>query len=145
MFLSCKNQRVHCDAWLFFTFAVMKRPLLLFWICCCLVSGEVLAQTSANPFELVFRLPKAGTVAMVNEHGEHRSNNPFDIVPHRAPNISTALVENRTEPFRPFSLFPKGGGFSQSVLLWILMAMFGFLSFTIAANRSGVGKAWRSF
>lgn len=97
------------------------------------------AQNAGNPFELVFRLPKTAA------NPETGQQNPFDMAPHRAPGISLALAVNETERFNPFAILPRGGGFSNSALLTCLMLMLGFLTVSVATNRSAVGKAWRGF
>lgn len=100
------------------------------------------AQDASNPFELRYRLPKEALLA-----GEANldSINPFEVGPHRPPGVSKALVENETAPFNPFSILPRGGGLHEVFLFSVLLLIFGFLVFSIAANRNVVGKAWRSF
>jgi len=98
-------------------------------------------QGPINPFDMRFRLPKI-TQAGVTANGVA---NPFNIVAHRIPGAANALVVNETAPFKPFSIFPKGGGMRQSTLFWVLMFLFGMVTFSIAANRKVVGKAWRGF
>jgi len=118
----------------------MMRYLLLIG-CWFVLSWSAVAQGSLNPFEMRFRLPKvtqAGVpIAVVS--------NPFDVLPHRIPGVTNALVANETAPFKPFSIFPRGGGMRQSTLFWLLILLFGMLTFSIAANRKAVGKAWRGF
>lgn len=109
--------------------------LIIALFCCIPLTGQ--AQNAENPFELRYRLPKANNKdAMVN---------PFDVVPHRAPGVSTALASNETERFNPFAILPRGGGLPGRVLFTMLMAILGLLTFSVAANRSAVGKAWQSF
>ena len=96
---------------------------------------------SANPFELRFRLStEAASIASAG------SINPFDVVvPHRVPGAAKSLSENATEPFRPFSVLPRGSGLPTTVLFWMLVGMIGFLAFSVAANRAVVNRAWRGF
>lgn len=115
--------------------------LLLIFLCCCACAALLRAQTAANPFELSTRLSKSDS----NGVAIPLIVNPFDVMKHRVPGASKALVENETTPFRPFSILPRGSGLQQSTLFWVLMLMFGFLTFSVAANRKVVGKAWRGF
>jgi hypothetical protein len=103
---------------------------------------SVSAQTNANPFELVHRLPRESRNADGSAAGP---TNPFDVVPHRTPGVTKTLGENETTPFRPFAILPTGGGLANGTLLGVLIAVFAFLTFSIAANRSAVEKAWRGF
>lgn len=97
-------------------------------------------QDAGNPFELVSRLPKTAAVA-----GVEGFSNPFDMVPHRAPGMVASLVQNETERFNPFAVLPRGGGLPNSVLFTMLLLVLGLLTFSVAANRTAVGKAWRGF
>ena len=100
------------------------------------------AQEAGNPFDLVYRLPQElRSVADSNVPAV----NPFDVIAHRTPGASQTLSENKTEAFRPFSIMPRGGGLSNQLLFGLLVAMFAVLTLSVAANRSAVGKAWRSF
>lgn len=113
---------------------------MLFFVAQTRLGGQSLA--SANPFELVHRLPKtSGDTAKVG------FSNPFDVVPHRAPGASKNAIQSATPAksfFQSVSL-PRGQSTSKTFLFWSLVAAFGFLTFSIAANRSVVGKAWRAF
>jgi len=114
-----------------------------FLIFCLLCAAPALApawgQSAVNPFELRFRLNTASVT------GDTGPLNPFDVVPHRVPGATKSLSENKTEGFRPFSVLPRGGGLPSSALFWVLVSMVGFLSFSVAANRAVVSRAWRGF
>ncbi len=99
------------------------------------------SQDAGNPFELIYRLPKTTVGDAINP----LSSNPFNVVPHRAPGKSEAAAGNATETFNPFAVLPKGGGLPNGVLFTVLILMVGLLTFSVAANRSAVGKAWRGF
>lgn len=99
-------------------------------------------QNSTNPFELLHRLPKEVLAA---EGIVLAPANPFDVVPHRAPVATTALAENETTAFNPFAILPQGGGLSGGVMAAFLLTAFAFLTFSVASNRSAVGKAWGGF
>ncbi|MDO8365825.1 MAG: DUF4271 domain-containing protein [Saprospiraceae bacterium] len=99
-------------------------------------------QNAANPFELLHRLSKEVLAA---EGISLPPANPFDVVAHREPDASESLAENKTEAFNPFSVLPRGGGLSGSVLAALLLAVFAFLTFSVASNRAAVGKAWGGF
>lgn len=111
----------------------------LAFFCFC-VSAQ--GQNASNPFELLHRLPKEVLAA---EGIVLLPANPFDIVPHRAPAETASLAENKTEVFRPFAVMPRGGGLSGVAMAVFLLAAFAFLSFSVATNRSAVGKAWAGF
>jgi hypothetical protein len=99
-------------------------------------------QVADNPFEMKHRLLKVAGKAS----GAAVLANPFDVKPHRAPGASVALAENETKPFRPSAWLPDGGDtMSNFSLFAALVVMFVFLTFSIAANRKVVGKAWRGF
>jgi len=119
----------------------MFRKMLLGLSCfaCCVV---LQGQDPANPFELLHRLPKS---VLPFGGGVPPDLNPFDVVPHRVPSQSSAMAENQTEAFNPFAVLPKGGGLSGNILVGLLLAAFAFLTFSIAANRSSVSKAWGGF
>ncbi len=73
------------------------------------------------------------------------TNNPFDLVSHRAPVARVSISNNATEIFRPFAVLPRGGGLSSTALFTILALVLGFLTFSVAVKRSAVEKAWRGF
>ena len=110
-------------------------PLLVLW------PALAPAQDASNPFELRSRLSKEALGADTGAD----TVNPFQVGSHRPPGVAKALVENATESFNPFSVLPRGGGMSEGFLFSVLLVIFGVLVFSIAANRSIVGKAWRSF
>lgn len=99
-------------------------------------------QAAANPFEILPRLPKEVLTA---DGLVRAATNPFDVAPHRAPTAAVALATNETEPFRPFAVLPRGGGLPKGVLFGVLLTVLGILTFSVAANRGAVGKAWRGF
>jgi hypothetical protein len=129
----------------------MNRYLPL--ICCFLLFAPALqAQNAANPFELIHRLPKVAVTATGTTATATTATaaiaatvNPFDVIPHRAPGIARGMVENATQPFKPFSIMPRGGGMSPGFLFWTMVAMFALLTLSVAANRNAVGKVWRGF
>lgn len=106
-------------------------------------SSTIVAQ-SANPFELIHRLPRV-TVAPDGQTVVAAPRNPFDIVVHRAPGQTEALGVNKTTRFRPFAVLPTGGGLSGGTLFGVLAVIFTILTLSIAANRGAVEKAWRGF
>jgi hypothetical protein len=97
-------------------------------------------QDAGNPFELAFRLPKTAAVA-----GSEGFSNPFDVVPHRAPGMIASLARNETEQFNPFAVLPRGGGLPNGILFTLLVVVLALLTFSVASNRTAVGKAWRGF
>jgi hypothetical protein len=115
---------------------------MLFWLLFTGFCVPALGQNAANPFELIHRLSKEVLAA---EGISLTPANPFDVVPHRAPVASVALAENNTAPFNPFAVLPRGGGLSGGVMAVLLLAAFAFLTFSVASNRSAVGKAWGGF
>jgi hypothetical protein len=120
------------------------RIFLSFWVLQGIVLGYVSAQDASNPFELVMRLPEEARLTLADT-SENALANPFDVVVHKVPGAAKALAENETAPFTPFSVVPRGGGMPQSVLIWVLLLVSGFLAFSVAANRSAANKAWMSF
>lgn len=112
-------------------------PVLPLLFCCVVSQG----QNAANPFELLHRLPKE----LLPLGGPAHDINPFDVVPHRVPSQTSVLAETSASAFNPFAVLPKGGGLSGTILVWLLLAAFAFLTFTIASNRSSVSKAWGGF
>lgn len=99
-------------------------------------------QNAANPFELLHRLSKEVLAA---EGISLPPANPFDVVPHHAPIAAETLAENQTATFKPFAVLPRGGGLSGSIMALLMFAAFAFLTFSVASNRSAVGKAWAGF
>ena len=99
------------------------------------------SQDAGNPFELIQRLPKTSLITA----GAALLSNPFDVMEHRAPSASELVTENETEIFNPFSVLPTGGELPNSVLFTVLICIFGMLTFSVAANRNAVGKAWAGF
>lgn len=119
----------------------MYKQLLLCWVWIGFCAGAQ-GQNATNPFELLHRLPKEVLAA---EGIVLAPANPFDVVAHRAPVAAGSMAENKTEEFRPFAVLPRGGGLSGGVLATLLLAAFSFLTFSVANNRSAVGKAWGAF
>ena len=112
-------------------------------LCICLL-GVVYGAGSqsvaaVNPFELSHRLPSGSTAASAV------SVNPFDVSEHIAPGASAAMLKADNAPERPSFSLPEGNTMPKSFIFWALAFTFGFLVFSVAANRSAVGKAWRSF
>ena len=99
------------------------------------------SQDAGNPFELTHRLPKSGLADV----GAELPANPFDVVSHRAPGASELVARNATEAFNPFAVLPRGGGLPNGVLFSVLLSIVGLLTFSVAANRNAIGKAWRGF
>jgi len=121
----------------------MNRMLLFgfaFWG----VFVPVLAQNASNPFELLHRLPKE-VATTVGEGVSAGLSNPFDVVPHQPPAQVLVLERASSEVIRPFAVLPQGGGLSGGLLAALLLAAFTFLTFSVANNRSAVGKAWAGF
>jgi len=116
--------------------------LMLFWLYffgfCTIVQG----QNATNPFELLHRLSEEVLAA---EGISLPPANPFDVVSHRTPIATEILTENKTKVFNPFSVLPRGGGLSGGVMAALLLAAFAFLTFSVASNRTAVGKAWGGF
>ncbi len=105
---------------------------------CAIVQG----QNATNPFELLHRLSKEVLAA---EGISLPPANPFDVVSHSTPIATEVLAENNTKAFNPFSVLPRGGGLSGGVMAALLLAAFAFLTFSVASNRTAVGKAWGGF
>lgn len=118
--------------------------ILLFGFAFWGVLSPALAQNASNPFELLHRLPKE-VATTVGEGVSARLSNPFDVVPHQAPARLLARTDERDMAARPFAVLPKGGGLSGGMLAALLLAAFTFLTFSVANNRSSVGKAWAGF
>jgi hypothetical protein len=117
--------------------------LAFFLLLCFAFGAPAGAQNAANPFEITSRLAKI--TAAPGALATSLPANPFDMAPHRIPGVTRAFAANDTKPFHPFSILPAGGGLSAGLLFSILIGMFSFLTFTVAANRSTVGKIWRGF
>lgn len=100
------------------------------------------SQNATNPFELLHRLPKEVLSA---EGITLLPANPFDVIAHRAPVATVGLAENETKAFNPFAVLPRGGGLTGGVMAALLLAAFAFLTFSVASNRTAVGKAWAGF
>ncbi|MBX2891082.1 MAG: DUF4271 domain-containing protein [Saprospiraceae bacterium] len=117
-------------------------PMIRFALClaCCLaLVGWSKGQDSANPFELKQRLALLAPSSPLD-------TNPFNVKPHRVPGAALALAENTTKPFRPSSFLPRRGDtLSEQALFWILVGIFTYLTFSVAANRKVVGRAWKGF
>jgi hypothetical protein len=117
----------------------MKR-LFLFLLACAAASGSVFGQSDAlNPFELLHRLPKEMLSAVTSDSAA--LVNPFDVVPHREPGVSSTIGES----FRPIRELPKGNSLGAAVLFFVFALVLGFFTLTVAANRAALFKAWQSF
>lgn len=101
-------------------------------------AGE--SQGSGNPFDLSHRLVRSVLPAPGNE-----ATNPFELVPHRVPGAGVAMARNETVRINPFAVLPRGGGMSGSMLFSALLVVLAFLTFSVASNRTAVGKSWRAF
>jgi hypothetical protein len=132
------------------------RILVVIWVALCALptsfyaqtatntSGEITLAAAPNPFEIQARLPK--TIREASSGGKVAGPvNPFDVVAHRAPGVTLDLSAEQAPRFQPFSIFPKGGGMQNATLVGILLALIGFLTFSVSVNRGSVGKAWRGF
>jgi hypothetical protein len=115
---------------------------MLFWVVLTGFCASAQGQNATNPFELLHRLPKEVLTA---EGITLLPANPFDVVAHQAPVAAAGLAENKTEAFKPFAVLPRGGGLSGGILAALLLAAFAFLTFSVASNRTAVGKAWAGF
>ena len=126
---------------------MIRLSFLRIFLLMCAVAVFVPAQgqSAANPFELRFRLGAEAAAGGLAPDGSAVRASPFDVVPHRAPGAAKSLAENKTEAFRPFSVLPRGGGLPPATLFWTLVAMVGFLAFSVAYNRAVVNRAWRGF
>lgn len=122
---------------------------LIFGCLFVLLAGTAAAQTTAslNPFDLRYRLPKVVIPAdsVVVENIPEAVTNPFDVVVHRPPGVSKTMLEDVAEPFEPATLLPRGDTMPKQGIFWVLTALLGVLSVSIAANRTAVGRAWRGF
>ncbi|MFN0215090.1 MAG: DUF4271 domain-containing protein [Saprospiraceae bacterium] len=116
--------------------------LILLWLAFLGLCATAQGQNSANPFELLHRLPKE---LIGSESKILLPANPFDVVPHRVPVAAESLAENKTEAYRPFAVLPRGGGLSGGMMAFLMLLAFSFLTFSVATNRSAVGKAWGGF
>jgi branched-subunit amino acid ABC-type transport system permease component len=55
------------------------------------------------------------------------------------------MARNETVRINPFAVMPRGGGMSGSTLFTVLLVVLAFLTFSVATNRTAVGKSWRAF
>ncbi len=101
----------------------------------------VSSQNAGNPFELIHRLPKTPGAAM----GGDFFSNPFNVVAHPVPGATESVAKNATEAFNAFAVLPRGGGLPNSVLFSVLLIIFCLLTFSVASNRTSVGRAWGGF
>lgn len=126
-------------------FRLSFRGLLL----CLLLGAPGVRAAAANPFDLLHRLPKEAKVDSVGgfalENVPEAPVNPFDMTAHRPPGAAHALLDAVAEPFEPASWLPRGDFLPKQFVFWALVALFGFLAFSIAANRAAVGRVWRGF
>ncbi|MBK6930607.1 MAG: DUF4271 domain-containing protein [Saprospirales bacterium] len=104
-------------------------------------------QPALNPFDISGRLPQ-NLQALARRPADApaaAAANPFNVVPHRAPGAARGISESIERTFRPLEVLPTGNGLSNIVLFWLLVTLVAFLSFSIAAKRSIIIKAWRGF
>lgn len=97
---------------------------------------------STNPFEITSRLPQLESTQ------EQTPINPFDIVPHQAPGISEAFIDElKVNNLNSKSLFafPEGNRLSKTTLFGTLILMLLYFTFAAATNRSAMSKSWKSF
>jgi Domain of unknown function (DUF4271) len=111
-----------------------------------LAHGFGYAQSAANPFELLHRLPQAARVTgEVSKNEPVVSRNPFDLVPHKIPSATQTISTNETRPFEPSTFLPRGNTLPQEGLFGFLTFLLLFFVFSVSSNRAALGKAWRSF
>ncbi len=109
-------------------------------------SGNGYAQSAANPFELLHRLPQAARMTAGAENNEVVVvRNPFDLIPHKIPGATKAVSANQTKPFEPSTFLPRGNSMPQAGLFGFLTFLVLFFVFSVSSNRAALGKAWRSF
>ncbi len=99
------------------------------------------SQDAGNPFELIHRLPKTAGIAA----GIDVFANPFNMVAHRIPIAAESVAKNATKVFNPFAVLPRGGSLPNAVLFSVLLVIFCLLTFSVASNRTSVGRAWAGF
>ncbi len=103
------------------------------------------AQTSTNPFEIRERL----AIVLPDSVGSRAGlANPFDVVPHQVPGVTKALSEEvdfSRQVSQRLIAFPKGNTVPKSFVFGILLLLLTFFTLAVAANRTILLKAWRSF
>lgn len=116
---------------------------LLLSIGCWWLSASAIAQ-SVNPFEIRARLPR--TEIKVADNGTIVPRNPFDVVVHRVPGVSEAVLSAAVERRpRTFFHFPQGNTLPTSTIFVVLASILLLLGIAVASNRSIVGKTWGAF
>ena len=114
--------------------------------------GASAQQVTLNPFDITRRLSGAAAVAASRpgpgaaaDLAPGRGGNPFNVIGHRAPGVARGISESMERTFRPLEVLPTGDALPDTFIFWMLVAMLGFLSVSIATKRNIVVKAWRSF
>ncbi len=106
------------------------------------------AQPGArNPFDIEARLPHSLRV-VPSSPAFDALENPFNIVPHRRPEVGLSSVEAVTvlpaaESFSHYSAW--GPPLTERQIFWLLVLLLTFLAFVAASKRDVVFKAWRAF
>ncbi|MEQ1744081.1 MAG: DUF4271 domain-containing protein [Saprospiraceae bacterium] len=121
------------------------KPLLWVLLACSL-SSSVAGQHSANPFEIMQRLPASlrGKTVLPTASPDVAFN-PFNIVPHAVPGAAASGSSATASAFLSMEALPTGDDMSDTAVFWYLVALLAFLSVAIAAKRTIVGKVWRGF
>lgn len=115
---------------------------LLFSILLLLEVFFITAQNRSNPFELTFRLTEE---AVGSAEALAGAVNPFEVVQHRVPGLSSLSVGKRVVSLRPGSFLPRGGGLSRAELFWYMVLFFSYLAFSVSTGRKALSTAWRAF
>jgi Domain of unknown function (DUF4271) len=104
-------------------------------------SGQ--SAVAGNPFEVSSRLP---SVSMDSAGVSSGMSNPFDVVPHRIPGVSSVLESAANSKTEVQSIqLPKGNTIPKSFVFGILVLFLTFFTLAVGSNRSILLKAWRSF
>jgi hypothetical protein len=120
---------------------MIRRMFLFALVLACLSPASAQKPpVDGNPFELAHRLPKRLADGRVAPRG-----NPFEVMPHRAPGPNLRRAAGVEQPFRPGKFLPRGRPLPKAAVFWVLVGIFAFLTFSIAVNRTAVGRAWRGF
>lgn len=127
----------------------MRRILFcILWCLLAAVAAPAQPGAAVNPFDLRYRLSAADLPVAADSSGVVAAPvayNPFDMAPHRPPRASKTLIADVSEPFEPSSFLPRGNTMPRQGIFWVLTLFVGFLSVSIAANRTAVVRAWRGF
>ncbi|MFN0013171.1 MAG: DUF4271 domain-containing protein [Saprospiraceae bacterium] len=121
------------------------KPLLWVLLACSL-SSSVAGQRSANPFEIVQRLPASlRNKSLLPAASPDVAYNPFNIVSHAIPGAASSGTSATASAFLSMEALPTGNDMSDTEVFWYLVVLLAFLSFAITAKRTIVGKVWRGF